>query len=81
MTANTFPSLCENLQSTFSCIGIGIAIELTACLESHPRIHARHYPIHYIALLLWQDDGEAMLDAIAQETFPWCQVQDVARPA
>ena len=62
-----FPALDE--ATWLQCHGMedDMAWELAACLESHPRIHAGHYPIQYVALLLWQDDGGAMLDAIEQD--------------
>lgn len=63
-----FPSINESILSMINALSIDIAIELATTLEIHPLIRAGNYPIQYIAILLWQDNGEAILDTIENQS-------------
>lgn len=59
-----FPSLNDPILDQLDGMEDDIAWELAAFLEDHPRIHAAGYPINYLALLLWQENGKEILNDI-----------------
>jgi hypothetical protein len=79
-----FPSLNDSTLEQLDGMEDDMAWELAACLEDHPRIHAAGYPINYLALLLWQENGRKILDEIENsdgkiKTEHLCQALGVTR--
>lgn len=59
-----FPTLDDVTLTALGRMMDDMAWEIADCLSRFSTIRARHYPLQYIALLLWSDEGPATLDNI-----------------
>lgn len=59
-----FPLLDDVTLNALGRMMDDMAWEIADCLSRFSNIQARHYPLQYIALMLWSDDGPATLDII-----------------